>query len=232
MGAAAELLGANLRDEAALVRVLEVRAVLHHLADPALVDRGLGEEIDARIPIVVVPHDVALRQRARPQIDAHHPVDVMRARPHLHADLGDALDLGEGRVAVAEYEHVGAAGAVDEVEDPEVLAEPRDEGEIRLSILHDELARRVAAFEPAHVEVLARLEPRPLQTLLHRLGHRQIHEDVERLAHVRAVRARNEAERHARLVRRLVDRVVHLRHEAREAMDLLITEGVDELRRR
>ena len=135
-----------------LVRRLEVITVLVGHAAPERLDLGLAEEIHRRIAVVVVAGLEVGGDETPRRLHFEHVLSVAAGREGHRV----GIDLQEAVVAVGEDDDLRLRVAILlEIErDAVVLAEPGDEGEIRLLILDDELTGRVFTHDAeVHVRV-------------------------------------------------------------------------------
>lgn len=129
---------------------------------------GVRLERDAGRAVVVVLHDHTggLRRSGGPQVE-----DILALAAPAERDL-KARVFGCEPIRVVGEDHDIALLFLPEVERyPSVLAEPRDERELRLFELHDELPHGVAG-EELEIEVIPSLQPGTLKTIGDDVGHR------------------------------------------------------------
>jgi len=131
------LLGPEPRHVVPLAVRLEMRPVLGDLRRLAHRQRRLAEEIDLRRAVVVVAHDELSRDLARAHPEAVHP------RPGVRPGERHLPPVVEPRVAVGKHHDVASILLEEEERNTQVFTRARDEREIRLFVLHDELARRI-----------------------------------------------------------------------------------------
>ena len=100
----------------------------------------------------------------------------------LHADLGrigivDALDALEAKVVIGEDDDLAVVALLEEVRDAHVLAETRDEVEVGLGVLDDEVAYGLVAIQ-SKLEVGLERKTDGFELLADDVGDAQVEEDV------------------------------------------------------
>lgn len=201
------LLGAQPRELGPLIGRLELGDQLDHAAVGAAGDARALAQIDLGVRRVVVGHQTrALDDAAlRPQLLDH---GVSAARRD-----GVRCDRVEARLVVDEHHLVDAVFVLEVIRDAVVLTEPRDEREVGLLVLDDELPNGVRAGDVEH-HVGARREADPAELLGDDLRDRHPQEHLVDLDQGKGVRAGHEA--HAEraglglLVGPRIDRLVDL----------------------
>jgi len=176
LGVAADLLGADPRQRGAFLRRGEMVAMLDH--DPVAVgiDLGLGAQRQMGQAVIVVAQHHLGRQRVGLVDEIADRVRhlLQQAADPAVAEAGVAMAGIEGDPGIPEHDDVAPVEMLEEVEDPVLLGEAGDEGEIALLILRDVIVRGVVLAQPeldvGGVEPAGEHRPRSEQPVGRHLG--------------------------------------------------------------